>query len=211
LGGETLSWRLVHKVQQYQPKCQIFNHYGPTETTVGVCTFAISPETNISASATVPLGKPLVNTQIYLLDRSLQPVPIGVPGELYIGGKNLARGYFNQPELTAEKFIKFQSHLKASEQRLYKTGDKARYLEDGNLEFLGRIDRQVKIRGYRIELGQIESTLQQHPSIKDAVVTVTVDKCDRKRLVAYIVKDQQQRLTDEDLQNFLSQKFYQTI
>lgn len=207
LGGEALSWQLVHKVQQYQPSCQVFNHYGPTETTVGVLTYEIERETgglrdweNVSDSNTVPLGKPLGNTQIYLLDRSLQPVPIGVSGEIYIGGKNLARGYFNQPELTAEKFIEFH------EQRLYKTGDKARYLSDGNLEFLGRIDHQVKIRGYRIELGEIEATLQQHPSIKDAIATVTIDKSERKRLVAYIVTEQPQTLNDKDLQNFLSQK-----
>ncbi|PSB11071.1 non-ribosomal peptide synthetase [Pleurocapsa sp. CCALA 161] len=212
LGGEALSWQLVHKVQQYQPNCQIFNHYGPTETTIGVCTFAISPETNISASATVPLGKAIANTQIYLLDRSLQPVPIGVPGEIYIGGVQVSRGYFNRPELTVEKFIKnpFIEEL-ASENKhllpsLYKTGDKARYLEDGNIEFLGRIDHQVKIRGYRIELGEIESTLQQHPNIKDAIATVTIDKSERKRLAAYIVTEQRQTLTDKDLQNFLSQK-----
>jgi amino acid adenylation domain-containing protein len=208
LGGEALSWQLVHKVQQYQPGCQILNHYGPTESTVGVCTFAISPEKNISASATVPLGKPLANTQIYLLDRSLQPVPIGVPGEIYIGGKNLARGYFDQPELTSEKFIRNSippTTLNKGD-RLYKTGDKARYLENGNLEFLGRIDHQVKIRGYRIELGEIEAALQQHPYIKNAIATVRTDKSDRKRLVAYIVTEQRQTLTEEDLQNFLTQK-----
>lgn len=208
LGGEALSWQLVHKVQQYQPSCQIFNHYGPTESTVGVCTFAISPETNISASATVPLGKAIANTQIYLLDRSLQPVPIGVPGEIYIGGKNLARGYLNQPELTAEKFLEnpFTPAPLNKGDRLYKTGDKGRYLADGNIEFLGRIDHQVKIRGYRIELGEIESTLQQHHRIKDAIATVITDKSDHKRLVAYIVTEQQQTLGDNDLQNFLQQK-----
>lgn len=215
LGGEALNWQLVDKIQQYNPKCQIFNHYGPTETTVGVCTFAIPQETNTSISATVPLGKPLANTQIYLLDRSLQPVPIGVPGEIYIGGKNLARGYFNQPELTAEKFISISPAPRAKEgaesggigeDRFYKTGDKARYLPNGNLEFLGRIDHQVKIRGYRIELGEIESTLQKHPNIKDAIATVTVDKSDRKSLVAYLVTEQRQALTDKDLEDFLSQK-----
>ncbi|MGL5833958.1 MAG: amino acid adenylation domain-containing protein [Waterburya sp.] len=208
LGGEALSWELVDKIQQYQPDCRIFNHYGPTESTVGVCTFAISPETNISASATVPLGKAIANTQIYLLDRNLQPVTIGVPGEIYIGGKNLARGYLNQPELTAEKFI--ENPLTPvplnKEDRLYKTGDKARYLADGNLEFLGRVDHQVKIRGYRLELGEIEATLQQHPRIKDAIATVRTDKSDHKRLVAYIVTEQQQTISDKDLQNFLQQK-----
>ncbi|MBE9167118.1 amino acid adenylation domain-containing protein [Pleurocapsales cyanobacterium LEGE 06147] len=233
LGGETLSWQLVHKIQQYQPNCQIFNHYGPTESTVGVCTFAITPETIVSPSETVPLGKAIANTQIYLLDRNLQPVSIGVPGEIYIGGKNLARGYFNEPELTKEKFIinPFIEQLTSDNKHLleglsaeftsaackprpsascllpflYKTGDKARYLPDGNLEFLGRIDHQVKIRGYRIELGEIESTLRQHPLIKDAITTVRTDH-GTERLVAYIVPEQQQILTDTDLQDFLKQR-----
>ncbi|MEO0835372.1 MAG: amino acid adenylation domain-containing protein, partial [Cyanobacteria bacterium J06642_3] len=208
LGGEALNWQLVDKIQQYQSNCQIFNHYGPTESTVGVSTFAIAPEINISASATVPLGKPLANTQIYLLDRSLQPVPIGIPGEIYIGGKNLARGYFNQPELTAERFISppSQSPVPNPQSLLYKTGDKARQLPDGNLEFLGRIDHQVKIRGYRIELGEIEATLQQHPELKDAIVTIITDKSDRQRLVAYIVTEKRQTLTEQNLKDFLTQK-----
>ena len=114
----------------------------------------------------VPIGKPISNTQIYILDRNLQPVPIGVAGELHIGGDGLARGYLNRPELTAQKFIPHPF----DQGRLYKTGDLARYLPDGNLEFLGRIDNQVKIRGFRIELGEIESVLNSHPAIKQSVV-----------------------------------------
>ena len=199
LGGEALNWQLVAKIQQYRPNCQIYNHYGPTETTVGVCTFAISSE-NIFASATIPIGKPLANTQIYLLDRSLQPVPIGVPGEIYIGGAQVSRGYLNRRELTAEKFISIPPWGD-----LYKTGDKARYLPSGDLEFLGRIDRQVKIRGYRIELGEIEAKLQQHPDVKDAIAIVRNDAVNQ-RLVAYVIPDRRQTLTDKDLHNFLSQK-----
>jgi amino acid adenylation domain-containing protein len=221
-GGEALSWQLVNKIQQYQPSCQIFNHYGPTETTVGVLTYKIEDGTgelgdwgNVCGSNTVPIGKPLANNQIYLLDRSLQPVPIGVPGEVYIGGAQVSRGYLNRSELTAKKFISFPlaTFSKGGAQqrggvwdRLYKTGDKARYLPSGDLEFLGRIDHQVKIRGYRIELGEIESTLQQHPSIKDAIATVRANKTNQKRLVAYIVTEQRQTLTDKDLQDFISQK-----
>ncbi|BAU65713.1 amino acid adenylation domain-containing protein [Stanieria sp. NIES-3757] len=215
LGGETLNWQLVNKIRQYQPHCQIFNHYGPTETTVGVCTFAVTNETTVSPSETVPLGKAITNTQIYLLDSNLQPVPIGVPGEIYIGGLQVSRGYLHQPQLTAEKFLP-NPFLEVRSQKsefsfipstlLYKTGDKARYLPDGNLEFLGRIDHQVKIRGYRIELGEIEATLQQHPSIKDAIATVTIDKSGTKRLVAYLVPQPQQKLSDADLQNFLKQR-----
>ncbi|AFZ36197.1 amino acid adenylation domain protein [Stanieria cyanosphaera PCC 7437] len=230
LGGETLNWQLVHKIRQYQPHCQIFNHYGPTETTVGVCTFAVTNETTVLPSETVPLGKAIANTQIYLLDRNLQPVPIGVPGEIYIGGLQVSRGYLNQPQLTAEKFIPNPFTVTSRDVPwnvctpvisisssaplhpciltpiLYKTGDKARYLPDGNLEFLGRIDHQVKIRGYRIELGEIEATLQQHPSLKDAIATVTTDKSETKRLVAYVVPQPQQQLSDADIHAFLQQK-----
>jgi amino acid adenylation domain-containing protein len=245
LGGETLNWQLVKKIQQYQPNCQIINHYGPTETTVGVLTYEVKSETEKTGrrgdtetgrlkdrenvSTTVPIGKPLPNTQVYILDKQLQPVPIGVAGELYIGGAQVSRGYLNQPELTTEKFISIPpAHgscftwgdpktalpplIKGGAEsggmgnHLYKTGDKARYLPDGNIEFLGRVDHQVKIRGYRIELGEIEATLQKHPSIKDAIATVKTDKSGNKRLVAYFVTEQQQRLSDQDLHNFLKQK-----
>ena len=122
----------------------------------------------------VPIGRPIGNTQVYILDPHLNPVPIGVAGELHIGGDGLARGYLNRPELTAEKFIAdpFSNEPKS---RLYKTGDLARYLPDGNIEFLGRIDNQVKIRGYRVELGEIESVLAQHPAIQQAVVLARED------------------------------------
>ena len=129
---------------------------------------------------TIPIGRPIANTQIYILDSHMQPVPIGVPGELYIGGDGLARGYLNRPELTAEKFVPnpFSNDPGA---RLYRTGDRARYRPDGNIEFLGRVDNQVKIRGHRIELGEIETVLNQHPSVKETVVIASSFRPPRRR------------------------------
>ncbi len=205
LGGEPLSWDLVAKLQHYAPNCQILNHYGPTETTVGVLTYALGHRLHSDLlSQTVPLGRPLSNIQVYILDNYLQPVPIGVPGEVYIGGDSLARGYFHQPELTKQKFVD-NPFNQESGARLYKTGDLARYLPDGNIEFLGRIDQQVKIRGFRIELGEIESVLQQHPGIRETVLVARVDASGNKRLIAYFVP-QQQTFAVSDLRNFLKQK-----
>jgi thioester reductase-like protein len=203
LGGEASNWELISKIQQQQPNCQIINHYGPTETTVGVLTYQIESKNN--HQSTVPIGKPLPNTQVYILDEELQPVPLGVTGELYIGGAQVSRGYLNQPELTAEKFIP-NPFLGIGAIResplLYKTGDKARYLPNGNIEFLGRIDRQVKIRGFRLELGEIESKLQQHPDIESVVVTVSRGESrfalDNQRLIAYVVTNPQFRLRHQD-------------
>jgi len=202
LGGEAVSWNLVERIQQYAPNCQIFNHYGPTETTVGVLVYTIQDE--VVRTATVPLGRPIANTEAYILDDRFQPLPIGVPGELYIGGDSVARGYLNQPELTAERFIR--NPFSNRESRLYKTGDLARYLPDGNIEFLGRRDRQVKIHGFRIELAEVESVLGQHPAIRASVVLAREDEPDRKRLVAYIVLHQQLEISVSDLRHFLKQQ-----
>ncbi|WP_414544485.1 amino acid adenylation domain-containing protein [Nostoc sp. CCY0012] len=204
LGGESCSWDLVEKVQALAPDCSILNHYGPTEATVGVLTYQVE-NAQRDDSATVILGRPLANTQIFLLDEHLQPVPIGVPGELYIGGANLARGYFNRPDLTKEKFIP-NPFKKAEESRLYKTGDLARYLSHGNIEFLGRIDHQVKIRGFRIELGEIETALRQHPAVRETVAIALDDERGEKRLVAYIVPDPEPALTINELRSFLQNK-----
>ncbi|MGF1480500.1 MAG: amino acid adenylation domain-containing protein [Cyanophyceae cyanobacterium] len=169
-------------------QAQLHNLYGPTEAAIDVTYWACqrSPQHSDSQGATIPIGRAIANTQIYLLDRHLNPVPVGVPGELYIGGVGLARGYDHRPGLTAERFV---PHPFAQAQRLYKTGDLARTLPDGNLEFLGRLDYQVKIRGFRIELGEIEAVLQQHPQVHEVVVVAREDQTGaQKRLVAYLVR-----------------------
>ncbi|MEG4083311.1 amino acid adenylation domain-containing protein [Microcoleus sp. POL10_C6] len=208
LGGEPLMWNLIETIQKYNPDCSIFNHYGPTETTVGVLTYQVKMQGD-RISQTVPLGRPLPNTQIYLLDSHLQPVPVGVAGELYIAGAGLARGYLNQPELTAEKFIG-NSLTQEPETRLYKTGDLARYLPDGNIEFIGRVDRQVKLRGFRIELGEIEAGLSHHPSVREAAVLLQENEPGNQRLVAYIVSHSKLSVQEsqliENLRSFLKEK-----
>jgi amino acid adenylation domain-containing protein/non-ribosomal peptide synthase protein (TIGR01720 family) len=204
LGGEASSWDLVEKLQALASDCTILNHYGPTETTVGVLTYRVENGQTDCRSATVPLGRPLPNTQVFLLDEHRRPVPIGVPGELYIGGANLARGYFNRPDLTKDKFIPNPFSNPKSE-RLYKTGDLARYLPDGNIEFLGRLDNQVKIRGFRIELGEIETALRQHPAVRETAVIVLDNELGEQRLVAYVVPNQKQAPTIGQLRSFLQE------
>ncbi|MBF2063674.1 MAG: amino acid adenylation domain-containing protein [Calothrix sp. C42_A2020_038] len=164
------------------------NAYGPTEATITATVY--KPCSKHSYVNSVFIGRPIANTQIYILDKNLQPVPIGIPGELCIGGVGLASGYLNLPELTKEKFIQSSHSL------LYKTGDKARYLPDGNIEFLGRIDHQVKIRGFRIELGEIEAALAQHPLIRASVVIVKEDQVGNKQIIAYVVLNLRSSQTD---------------
>jgi amino acid adenylation domain-containing protein len=185
LGGEASSWELIERLERLAPDLRIMNHYGPTETTVGVITYPVQKGQR-PPTAIVPLGRPLPNSRVYVLDPAMQPTPLGVPGEVYIGGAGVARGYLGQPELTKERFVPdpFSSAVGA---RLYRTGDRARFLPDGNLLFLGRIDFQVKVRGYRIELGEIEAALTAHVGIKDAVVLAQDDGFGNKRLVAYVV------------------------
>ncbi len=208
-GGDILSVPHVQKVLANLKNCQLINGYGPTENTTFTCCYRITETTQLSKS--VPIGRPIANTQVYILDSQLQPVPIGVSGELYIGGDGLARGYLNRPELTEEKFIPnpFEK-AKGNRQKakLYKTGDLARYLPDGNIEFLGRIDNQVKIRGFRIELGEIEAVLSQHLAIRETVVTVREDVPGdtRPRLVAYVVTNSDVAPSNEELRSFLKQK-----
>lgn len=161
---------------------QVWNLYGPTETTVWATIAQVHP-----GNSSIAIGRPITNTQVYLLDQQLQPVAEGEIGELCIGGAGLARGYHNRPDLTAEQFVSYSGATHT--ERIYKTGDLARYLPDGNLECLGRIDHQVKIRGFRIELGEIESLLWQHPNVESAVVVATVDGEGDKRLVGYVVSD----------------------
>ncbi|HAX77734.1 MAG TPA: hypothetical protein DCY88_18325 [Cyanobacteria bacterium UBA11372] len=189
---------------------EVINNYGPTENTVVTTSGQVIHQGEKLTNPSI--GRPIANTQIYLLDRYGQPVPIGVAGELHIGGVQLARGYLNRPELTAEKFIA-NPFNRNSNARLYKTGDIARYLPDGNIEFLERIDNQVKIRGFRIELAEIEAALKQHPEIQETVVIPREDIPGNKRLVAYIILryNPQQESTNEliipsQLHQFLKQK-----
>ncbi|OUL31349.1 non-ribosomal peptide synthetase [Nostoc sp. 106C] len=203
-GGETIDLRWIKKIIKHGAPKHLIHVYGPTENTTFSSYYQVHdiPESAIS----IPIGCPITNTQIYLLDTNLQPVPIGVVGELYIGGEGLAREYLNRPELTTECFITIPETGFIPEARLYKTGDLARYLIDGNIEFLGRIDNQVKIRGFRIELGEIEAVLSQHPAVQQTVVIAAEDIPGDKQLVAYIVPRQGQIITTTDLRQFLKAK-----
>jgi polyketide synthase PksJ len=184
IGGEALSLPHVRRaLRLLGPATKIINGYGPTECTTFACCYPI-PERLSAEAASVPIGRPIGNTQAYVLDADRQPVPIGVPGELYLGGDGLARGYRNRPELTAERFI--DNPFKTGT-RLYRTGDQVRWRIDGTLEFLRRLDDQVKLRGFRIELGEIESVVNEHPTVAQCVVTLREDRPGDKRLVAYVV------------------------
>ncbi|NEO46359.1 MAG: amino acid adenylation domain-containing protein [Moorea sp. SIO4A3] len=208
IGGEALSVSHVRRGLKALPSTQIINGYGPTENTTFTCCYAI-PSLLDSQGRSIPIGTPIANTQTYILDQHLQPVPIGIPGELHIGGAGLARGYLNRPQLTEQKFIP-NPFSKQPGSRLYKTGDLARYLPDGNIEFLGRIDNQVKIRGFRIELSEIEATLTQHPQIQEAVVIVREALPGDKRLVAYVVSPGEKAdILTTKLRGFLKQKLPQ--
>jgi amino acid adenylation domain-containing protein len=202
LGGEASSWDLVRGIAQ-TGKCSVINHYGPTETTIGCCTFDVA-ENDVTPwpPATVPIGRPIANAQVYILDETMQPVPVGVPGELCIGGAGVAKGYLNQPQQTAEKFVA-DSFSKTAEARLYRSGDLARFLPDGNVEFMGRMDQQVKIRGFRVEPAEIENGLKQHNDVLQAIVIPQEDKSGDKRLVAYVVSKKRAAPSAEELRSFL--------
>ena len=199
-GGDILSVPHVQKFLQTVENCQLINGYGPTENTTFTCCYHITAP--IKPDVSIPIGRPIANTQVSILNDNLQPVAMGATGELYIGGDGLARGYLNRPELTKEKFISnpFSRDLDA---RLYKTGDLARYLPDGNIEFLGRIDNQVKIRGFRIELAEIERAIAQHPDVRENVVLALQDATGEKRLIAYIVLHPGSTYRQQQLRSFL--------
>ncbi|ESA33419.1 amino acid adenylation domain protein [Leptolyngbya sp. Heron Island J] len=181
LGGEAAPASLVQEIRRHRPEGKILNHYGPTETTVGVLTYTVPEEDR--REATLPLGQPLPNVQVYVLDAHHQPVPVGIPGEIYVGGAAVSRGYFNRPALTKERFI--ANPFGAG--RLYRTGDRGRHLPSGHLEFLGRIDDQIKLRGFRIELGEITAVLQRHPAVQQAIVVLREENLEPARLVAYAI------------------------
>ncbi|MEG4964628.1 amino acid adenylation domain-containing protein, partial [Microcoleus sp. K4-C2] len=221
-GGEAFPTELAAQLLEWN--IPLWNFYGPTEATVWT---AIHPIKLIESERPyIPIGRPLPNTQLYILDANLQPVPVGVLGELYIGGAGLSRGYLKRPELNAEKFIPhpFAENRTAFSliqnsssfilsEHIYKTGDLARYLPDGNIEFMGRSDHQVKIRGFRIELGEIEAAIGQHPALRETVVLVREDNPGDKRLVAYIVSNSALKTQDSELINdlrcYLKQKLPQ--
>jgi aspartate racemase len=213
-GGDVLSPSRAKRFLERLSECRLINGYGPTENTTFTCCFPMASAQQVGDS--VSIGRPIANTQVYLLDRHLHPVPMGVFGELDTGGDGLARGYLNNPELTAEKFI---PHPFSSEPgaRLYKTGDLARYLSDGTIEFLGRVDNQVKIRGFRIELGEIESILLQHSEVKEAVVLAREEvdggesglqgsQLPEKRLVAYLLARPGANVAASEVRVFLKEK-----
>jgi amino acid adenylation domain-containing protein len=197
-GGEALSRELANQLRQ--KSVSLWNMYGPTETTIWSSVHPIE-----SANGPVPIGAPIANTQFYILDSHLEPLPVGVPGELHIGGSGLARGYLNRPELTAEKFIDHPFSDKPGE-RLYKTGDLVRYRPNGTIEYLGRIDYQVKIRGFRIELGEIESVLRNHPAVREAVALTRAGAVGENLLVAYLVTNGEPVAPVNELRNFLNKK-----
>ncbi|MFQ5631160.1 MAG: amino acid adenylation domain-containing protein, partial [bacterium] len=233
-GGDVLSVAHIKKVMRELPHCQLINGYGPTENTTFTCCHPFTGESELGHTA--PIGRPVANTQVFILDSTMQPVPIGVAGDLYTGGDGLARGYLNRPELTAEKFIPSAelgvgsrewrmrnaecgvdneySELRIpnselgtpkSEFRIYKTGDRAKYRADGTIDFLGRTDFQVKIRGFRIELGEVEAMLAQHPAVRNAVVMAREDEPGAKKLVAYVIADDAQKVSTGELRSRLQE------
>ncbi len=203
IGGENLDAGQVSFWCRHAPNTLLVNEYGPTETVVGCVTYQIPPQWEGKGS--VPIGKPIPNTEVYVLNEYLELAPVGAPGELFIGGVGVARGYLNRPDLTAEKFVPNPFSRKPGD-RLYRSGDLVRYLPDGNLEFLGRIDFQVKIRGFRIELGEIESTLIQHPAVNEAVVLAREDRPGERRLVAYLVPEPGKDPEIETIRQYLRER-----
>jgi amino acid adenylation domain-containing protein len=202
LGGETLTVALLERIEALGGECEVVNHYGPTETTVGSLLLRIKEyEWRGGGGRSIPIGRPLANTRIYVLDGERQLVPEGVEGELYIAGAGVTAGYLEQPERTAERFV---ADLVEPGERMYRTGDRVRYGAGGNVEFLGRFDEQVKIRGYRVEPGELEAVLGQHPGVRQAVVTVRQQpESGEKQLLAYIVHRPESNLTVEELQRYL--------
>jgi len=186
IGGEALSYSQVAAWRQHSPATRLINEYGPTETVVGCCVYEVA--TDDLAAGNIPIGKPIANMAMYVLDEEMEPVPVGFAGEIYIGGIGLAQGYLKRPALTAERFVP-NPFGKLGGERLYRTGDLGHWCRGGNIEYLGRIDEQIKILGYRIEPGEIESALREYPGIRDAVVVAREDSSSGKRLVAYLMPD----------------------
>ena len=185
-GGEALQPGVVESIRSSGWSGQVVNHYGPTETTIGKLLHVVDED--VKYAGTIPIGKPFSNTRVYVLSNELQLCPIGVPGQLYIGGDGVARGYVNNSELTAEKFVT-DPFNGDGHSRIYATGDMVKYLADGNIEFIGRVDNQVKIRGYRVEPSEIETVLMECDLVSQAVVLAKEDKQGNKRLIGYVVAE----------------------
>jgi amino acid adenylation domain-containing protein len=195
-GGEALSVSHVARALEKLPEIQLINGYGPTETTTFACCYPVPRP--YAGGESVPIGKPISSSTAYILDAQRKLLPLGIPGELYLGGDGLARGYFNRPELTAEKFVPGPVS-----ERVYKTGDRVRYRADGNIEFLGRTDHQVKIRGFRVELGEIEHLMERFPGVRNAAAVVQQDSRGEKRLVAFVAPVEGMPVSDAALTAFL--------
>jgi amino acid adenylation domain-containing protein len=200
VGGEALTASGLERFQKHAEETRLVNEYGPTETVVGSIAYEVPPGAPLTGA--VPIGRPIANTRVYLVEGELQPVPLGAPGELLIGGAGVTRGYLGQPVATALSFIPDPF---GDGERLYRTGDLVRYLRDGNLEFVGREDGQVKVRGYRVETGEIEATFLRHPGIREAVVMVREDTPGDRRLVAYLIGAQRQAPRVDELRRYLSE------
>ena len=201
-GGDVLSSVHVRKVLQQFPEMTLTNGYGPTENTTFTCTYSVKGPTDFGLS--FPIGRPISNTRVYVLDQNRKPVPVGIPGELFIAGEGLARGYLNRPELTAERFIPDPFSAEPGD-RMYRTGDVVRYRPGGILDFIGRVDNQVKIRGFRVELEEIEAVLREHPAVRDAVCMVWEQAPGDKRLIATVAADDN-LVTATDLRRLLQQR-----
>jgi acyl-coenzyme A synthetase/AMP-(fatty) acid ligase len=201
-GGDALSVAHVRRLAAAHPTLRIINGYGPTENTVFTCCHTVTASEPRTAS--VPIGRPVSGTSVRIVDHHGEPVPVGVPGELVTGGLGLARGYFRQPEATSERFVP-DTFATAPGARVYRTGDRARWLPDGTIEFLGRMDQQVKVRGFRIELGEIETALRQHPAVRDAVAHVLVSG-EEKQLAAYFTIDSGAGPDAAELREFLAER-----
>ncbi|HEU0079606.1 MAG TPA: amino acid adenylation domain-containing protein, partial [Longimicrobiaceae bacterium] len=206
LGGEAPRGEWVEGLKGRAPGLEVVNHYGPTETTVGVLTHRVDGGASGGRVAeTVPLGRPLGNARVYVLDGAGEPVPVGVYGELYVGGAQVGRGYLGRVDLSAERFLPDPFSPEAGA-RLYRTGDRVRWLAGGEVEFLGRMDHQVKVRGFRVELGEIEAALRGHASVQDAVVLAREDAPGERRLVAYVVAAEGEEVSGADLRAHLTNR-----
>ena len=220
IGGEAFPPALARQLHKFV-KGEILNMYGPTETTIWSSTHPVPPDPSSVATvvdsrtanrgllrsvdaARIPVGRPIANTQMYVVDENFQPAPIGIAGELVIGGAGVARGYLGRPELTAERFV--VNPFPGGSGRLYRTGDLARYLPEGNIEVLGRLDSQAKIRGHRVELGEIEALLGEHDSVRQAAVVLKGNGNGSNRLVGYVVPREGEHPTQEQLRGFLQER-----